>query len=149
MDAQTIISLVIALGGFVSTFAVLKQKVSDAFVRDEEQDTRFKEFKNKLELELTDLQKFKNESKPHLEHLSRVEQAITKKLDGSIQEIVKLNQQVTQSPTMKEVRDEFVTKEMYKQLEKHIDEKFTKMEANQEKTNDMLHQVLQALNKEK
>ena len=109
MDTQTIISLVIAIGGFVSTFAVLKQKVNDSQVRDEEQDDRFKEFKNKLELELTDLQKFKNESKPHLEHLSRVEIAMSKKLDNSTQEITKLNKLFTQSPTMMEVRDEFLT----------------------------------------
>jgi len=142
------ISLLIAGAGVIATFAVLKQKVADSLAKDDEQDIRFKEFRIKVEDDLSYLQKFKNESKPQLEHLSRVEQAITKKLDNSAQEITRLNQQITQSPTMKEVREEFVTKEMYKQLEKHIDEKFTKMESHQERTNDMLHEVLSALRKD-
>ena len=141
------VSVVIASIGFISTFAVLKQKVADALKRDDEQDAVFKEFRNKIEAEFLALHKFENEGKPHLEHLSRVEQAISKKVDFQAQEITKLSQQITQTPTMKEVREEFVTKEMYKQMQKHIDEKFDKMEASQDKTNEMLNQILIRLEK--
>ena len=136
------VSLIIAGAGVVATFAVLRQKVTDSITRDNEQDIRFNEYRNKIGAELNELQKFKNETTPAIEHYSRIEIAYGKKIDYLTQEITKLNQQLTQSPTMKEVRDEFVTKEMYKQLEKHIDEKFTKLELNQEKANDMIHKVV-------
>jgi hypothetical protein len=132
------ISAAISISAVIATFAVLKQKVADSIVRDSEQDLRFKEFKNRLDDELQELQKFKNESKPHLEHLSRVEQALTKKLDFHSENITKLNQQITQAPTMKEVRDEFVSKEMFHQMQKHIDEKFDKLEMGLAKILDKL-----------
>ena len=141
------VSIIIAGVGVISTFAVLKQKVADSISRDTEQDIRFKEYRDKVDGELHSLQKFKNETTPAIDHYSRIEVSYGKKIEYLTQEITKLNQQITQAPTMKEVRDEFVTKEMYKQLEKHIDEKFTKMEANQEKANEMLHQVLVTLKK--
>jgi len=128
MIESWMISAAISISTVIATFAVLRHKVNDSIIRDNEQDLRFKEFKNKLDDELQELQKFKNESKPHLEHLSRVEQAITKKLDFHSESITKLNQQITQAPTMKEVKEEFVSKELFKQLEKHIDEKFDKLE---------------------
>jgi hypothetical protein len=127
------LSIVIAGVGFISTFAVLKQKVTDSVIRDNEQDDRFKEYKNKIDEEIQGLQKFKNETLPAIEHYSRIEQGYGKKLDYHSQEITKLSQQISQAPTMKEVRDEFVTKEMYKQMQKHIDEKFDKLENGIEK----------------
>ena len=141
------ISLAIALVGIISTFAVQKQKVADSIIRDTELDERFKEYKASTDKVITDLQKFKNESVPAIEHFSRMETSYGKKIDYQAQEITKLNQQITQSPTMKEVRDEFVTKEMYKQMQKHIDEKFDKMEASQDKTNEMLNKILIRLEK--
>ena len=141
------LSVLIAGVGFVSTFAVLKQKVANSVTRDVEQDIRFKEYKNKTEQVIVELQKFKNETVPAIEHYSRIEVGYGKKIDYQAQEITKLNQQISQAPTMKEVREEFVTKEMYKQMQKHIDEKFDKMEVSQDKTNEMLNQILIRLEK--
>jgi len=138
MIESWMISAIISISAVVATFAVLKQKVADSIIRDNEQDLRFKEFKNKLDDDLIELQKFQNESKPHLEHLSRVEQALTKKLDFHSENITRLNQQISQAPTMKEVRDEFVSKEMFHQMQKHIDEKFDKLEMGLAKILDKL-----------
>jgi len=135
------VSLGISVVAVVSTFAVLRQKVADSIVRDQEQDIRFKEFTIKLDETIAELQKFKNKSEPHLEHLSRVEQALTKKLDLHSENITKLNQQISQAPTMKEVRDEFVSKEMFHQMQKHIDEKFDKLEMGLTKILDKLEKV--------
>ncbi len=111
------LSLFIAISGVAGTFAVIKNKVNEGGTKDKEQDTRIKE-----------LEKFMNEKAPLLEHLSKVENAFGKKLDEHAGAIVTVKEKITQAPTMKEVRDEFVTKEMFKQMEKHIDEKFDRVE---------------------
>ena len=112
-----VISVIIAGVGVVSSFAVIKQKVNEGGSKDTEQDQR-----------LALLEKFMNEKKPLLEHLSKVEHAFGKKLDEHGNSIVELRERLSQNPTMKEVRDEFVSKEMFKQMEKHIDEKFDRVE---------------------
>ena len=124
------ISLFIALAGVIGTFAVMKNKVNEGGTKDKEQDTRLKE-----------LEKFMNEKAPLLEHLSKVENAFGKKLDEHAGAIVAVKEKITQAPTMKEVRDEFVTKEMFKQMEKHIDEKFDRVEMG-------LSKILEKLEKE-
>jgi len=139
------VSLVIASIGVVSTFAVLRQKVADSIQRDIDQDEEFNTYKEKLSNSIEELQKFRNETSPAIEHYSRIEVGYGKKIDYLTQEITKLNQQITQAPTMKEVRDEFVTKEMYKQLEKHIDIKFNILEDNQNKANSMLNSLVTTL----
>lgn len=116
------VSLVIALVGVVSSFAVIRQKVNEGGNKDQEQDKR-----------LTDLEKFMNEKNPMLNHFSKIEEAYGKKLDTHSRDITELQQKITQTPTMTEVRNEFVTKEMFKQMEKHIDEKFDKLESGIEK----------------
>jgi len=124
------ISLFIAVSGVVGSFAVIRNKVNEGGTKDSEQDKRLKE-----------LEQFMNEKRPLLQHLSKVENAFGKKLDEHGNSIVELNQKVTQSPTMKEVRDEFVSKEMFKQMEKHIDEKFDRVEMG-------LSKILEKLEKE-
>ena len=122
------ISLGIAGAGVVATFAVLKSKVADSMERDKEQDDRFREFQKHNSEKLHTLEAFMNEKAPLLDHLSKSENAIFSKLDDYGKGIVELQQKVSQAPTMKEVRDEFVTKEMYLQMKEHIDEKFSKLE---------------------
>jgi len=124
----TMISLGVAASGVVATFAVLKSKVSDSIERDKEQDKRFEDYQQSHNKKVHLLEAFMNEKAPLLEHLSKSENAIFNKLDGYGKEIVTLQQKVGQAPTMKEVRDEFVTKEMYLQMKEHIDEKFSKLE---------------------
>jgi phosphopantetheine adenylyltransferase len=116
------VSLIIAFIGAVSSFAVIKQKVNEGGSKDREQDDRLKT-----------LEKFMNEKTPFLDHLSKVENAYGKKLDDHSNALVEVKEKITQAPTMTEVRNEFVSKEMFKQMEKHIDEKFDKLENGIEK----------------
>lgn len=136
-----------ALATFIATFSVLKQKVNVAEKRDDEQDEAFKAFKTELYKEIALINKFISETRPAIEHYNRIEVGYGKKLDVHSEAITMLSQQVTQSPTMKEVREEFVTKEMYQQMQKHIDEKFDKLEASQSRTNEMLHEILHKLSR--
>jgi hypothetical protein len=114
--------------GVVGTFAILKTKVNDSVERDKEQDKRFEEYQANQSKKISILEAFMNEKSPLLEHLSKSENAIFSKLDSYGKDIVTLQQKVSQAPTMKEVRDEFVTKERYLQMKEHIDEKFSKLE---------------------
>ncbi len=114
--------------GVIGTFAILKTKVNDSIERDKERDKRFEEYQSVQNKRINMLETFMNEKSPLLEHLSKSENAIFNKLDNYGKDIVTLQQKVGQAPTMKEVRDEFVSKEMFKQLEKHMDEKFSKLE---------------------
>jgi hypothetical protein len=111
------VSLGIALVGLVSTFAVLRNKVNDSEARDKKQDEK-----------IAELNKFMNEKAPFLDHLSRAENAFGQKIDIHSKEIIELKTKMANIPTMNEVRSEFVSKEMFKQMEKHIDEKFDKLE---------------------
>jgi len=125
---STMITVGIVGAGIVGTFAILKTKVNDSVERDKEQDKRFEEYQVRQNKKISILEAFMNEKAPLLEHLSKTENAIFTKLDSYGKDIVTLQQKVSQAPTMKEVRDEFVTKEMYLQMKEHIDEKFSKLE---------------------
>ena len=116
------LNIAIAFVGVVSSFTVIKYKVNEGGSKDKEQDERLKE-----------LEKFMNEKSPYLDHLFRFETEMKKKAESHTSEIVKLQQEITQTPTMTEVRNEFVSKEMFKQMEKHIDGKFETLEYGLEK----------------
>lgn len=109
-----IISLVIAIIGAVATYAVMRNNV-DRLVKENE----------KLKEDFAELEKFKNETKPQFFAMSKSCDEIKDKQAEQAQTIAQLKEQIAQAPTMKEVRQEFVTKEMFKQMEKHIDEKFS------------------------
>lgn len=109
-----IISLVIAIIGAVATYAVMRNNV-DRLVKENE----------KLKEDFAELEKFKNETKPQFFAMSKSCDEIKDKQAEQSQIIAQLKEQIAQAPTMKEVRQEFVTKEMFKQMEKHIDEKFS------------------------
>ena len=55
------------------------------------------------------------------------------KLDAINEVITEHKTRISNAPTMEQVRVEFVSKEMFKQMEKHIDEKFDKLENGIEK----------------
>lgn len=109
-----IISLIIAIVGAVATYAVMRNNV-DRLVRENE----------KLKTDFAELEKFKNETKPQFYAMTKACDEIKDKQAEQSQIIAQLKEQIAQAPTMKEVRQEFVTKEMFKQMEKHIDEKFS------------------------
>ena len=123
------ISLVIAIMGVVAMFAVMKSKVNEGGTKDKEQDFRIKE-----------LEKFQNEKSPFLDHLSRFENSTLDKLETH-------SKKLSSSSTMKEVRDEFVTKEMFAKVEKHIDTRFDSFEKKFDNLSDGQEQILKAVSK--
>lgn len=111
-----------ALIVLVAGYAVLRSNVTKSMQADAKQD-----------LKIEALEKFMNEKKPLLDHLSRVEEAFGKKIDFQAKELVELKTKLANVPTMEEVRGEFVSKEMFKQLEKHMDEKFDTVQSGIDK----------------
>ena len=107
------ISALIAVITLVAGYAVMRNNVAKGMEADGKQD---------LKIEV--LEKFMNEKKPLLDHLSKVEEAQGKKLDCQAKELIELKTKLANTPSMKEVREEFVSKEVYLQMEKHMDEKF-------------------------
>ena len=107
------VSVVVALVGVVSTFAVLRSNVH-----------RLNETNKEQAKKLEQLERFGNENAPVIAHLSKAEDLMFAKLDAHSESLTSLKEQVGQAPSMKEVRDEFVTKELFMQMQKHMDEKF-------------------------
>ena len=108
------ISIFIAVVGVVSIFAVMQNNVAKLMKINEAQEAK-----------IVELEKFKNETKPQFNAMSKSCEELKDKQAEQAQTIAQLKEQIAQAPTMKEVRQEFVTKEMFKQMEKHIDEKFS------------------------
>lgn len=119
-------SWMITLGGIVITliagYAVMRSNVSKGIEADKAQDAKIEA-----------LEKFMNEQSPVLAHYSKVEEAYGKKLDFHAKELVEVKTKLGQAPTMKEVREEFVSKEVFLQMEKHIDEKFAGLQGGIDK----------------
>jgi len=127
MIESWMISSIIAIIGFISTFAVMRSKVISL-------EARLK----KLDDTVEELKKFMNSYKPVIDHLSKEEDAITKTCEEHSSDIQKLKYQAEKTITMEQVRPEFVTKEMFKQVEKHFDSKFHSMEKKFENGMDKL-----------
>lgn len=111
------ISMGIALVGVISTFAVLRANVQ-----------RLNEVNKDQAKKLEDAEKFINEKRPMLEHLSKSEEQFFKRMNAQGDDLTSLKEKISQAPTMKEVRAEFVSKELFLQMQKHIDEKFDRLE---------------------
>lgn len=116
------ITIALVFAGVVSTFAVMKYMISKneeaGKKRDEKQDI---------------FEKFMNEKAPLLDHLSKTEDEMRKQISKQSENITSLKEKISQAPSMKEVRDEFVSKEMFKQMEKHMDGKFDMLQEGQNK----------------
>lgn len=117
-----ILNLLIVSTGIIAAFVIVRHKTNESTTKNKEQDIR-----------LAEAEKFINQHKPLLAHLSKVEEVMFKKLDENGTDITALKQNNSQKPSMEAVRAEFVSKEMFKQMEKHIDEKFDKLENGIEK----------------
>ena len=63
-----------------------------------------------------------------------------RKLDSHSNALTGLQEHVGQVPSMKEVRDEFVTKELFLQMQKHMDEKFDNLDKGLAKILDKLEE---------
>lgn len=116
------VSIGLALITLIAGYAIMRNNVAKGMEADAKQDT-------KIEV----LEKFMNEKKPLLDHLSRVEEAFGKKIDFQAKELVELKTKLANVPTMEEVRVEFVSKEMFNQMKEHIDEKFDRVESGIDK----------------
>ena len=75
----------------------------------------------------------------HNKEDDNVHNSMFKKLDTLSEKIAEHKIQLANAPTMEMVRTEFVSKEMFKQMEKHMDEKFTKLENGIEKILEKLN----------
>ena len=124
-----IVSATIALVGVVSVFAVMRANVNSLNEENKEQAKK-----------LEQLEKFKNESAPIINHLSNVEDLVSKKIDNHSNLLTSLREQIGQVPSMREVRDEFVTKELFLQMQKHMDEKFDHLDKGLGKILDKLEE---------
>lgn len=113
MIESWMINLFLGLVTFAAAWGYTKSRVQSLV---DENKTQFEQIEA--------LQEFKNKNQPVIDHLSKVEEAYGKKIDMLGKEVVELKTKLANVPTMEQVRSEFVTKEMFKQMEKHIDEKF-------------------------
>ncbi len=88
----------------------------------------FVTLKNKTEQNTSDIKDLRDKNDRHKKEDYILHGKIFYKLDDVSQEIATHKVRLANAPTMEQVRTEFVTKEMFKQMEKHIDEKFDKLE---------------------
>ena len=121
------VSVAVALVGVVSTFAVLRSNVN-----------RLNETNKEQAKKLEEVDEFRNKNAPVIAHLSKVQDLMFAKIDAHSESLTSLKEQVTQAPSMKEVRDEFVTKELFLQMQKHMDEKFDHLDKGLAKILDKL-----------
>ena len=63
-----------------------------------------------------------------LDEQHRTTQSLFKRLDTHGDDIVKLNTQAELSMTQKEVDNKYVSKELFREYEKHIDKRFDRVE---------------------
>ena len=124
-----IVSVVIALVSVVSVFAVMRANVNSLNEENKEQAKK-----------LEQLEKFKSENVPVIKHLSNVENLAFKKIDNHSNLLTSLKEQIGQVPSMREVRDEFVTKELFLQMQKHMDENFSRLGEGLRKVLDKLEE---------
>lgn len=123
--------IIIAASAIVGSAAITKYKVSESNSKI-----------IALENAVSELKEFMNSNKPMLQHFSRIENAYGNKIDEHSGAIVELHQKTSQAPTMNEVRAEFVSKEMFTQMEKHIDEKFNKLDNELDKIDNGIKLIL-------
>ena len=88
----------------------------------------FVTMKNKTDQHGLDIKEIKEKNERHKKEDDILHGKMFDKLDELNKEIATHKVFIGNAPTMEQVRNEFVTKEMFKQMEKHIDEKFDKVE---------------------
>lgn len=93
----------------------------------------FVTLKNKTDQHSTDIKDLREKNDRHKREDDSLHEKMFDKLDDVNQELATHKVKLGNAPTMEQVRAEFVTKEMFKQMEKHIDEKFDKLESGIEK----------------
>ena len=94
--------------------------------------------KNKTDQHSLDIKEIKGKGERHKKEDDILHGRMFDKLDEVNKELATHKVFIGNAPTMEQVRNEFVTKEMFKQMEKHIDEKFDKLENGIDKILDKL-----------
>ncbi len=69
-----------------------------------------------------------DENKTDIESERKARQALGGKVDELKDEVTTHKVKLANAPSMEQVRSEFVSKEMFKQMEKHMDGKFETLE---------------------
>jgi hypothetical protein len=78
--------------------------------------------------------------------LKRNQEVIFKRLDSHGDDIVKLNTKSELAMTSKDVDEKYVSKELFRQFEKHIDGRFDSLEVGQGKILNFIEQVYKTKN---
>jgi len=98
----------------------------------------FVTIRNKTDQHGGDIKELKDKHEKHRKEEENLHSKMFDKLDDINQEIATHKVRLGSAPSMEQVRAEFVTKEMFKQMEKHIDDKFDRLEAGLTKILDKL-----------
>ena len=89
--------------------------------------------RNKTDQHTKDIEKLQDGGENHKKNDEKLHGKMFDKIDELNTEIAEHKVRLGNAPTMEQVRAEFVSKEMFKQMEKHIDEKFDKLESGIDK----------------
>jgi hypothetical protein len=92
---------ILAVVSVIATFAIMKYKQGD-------NDEKLKDIERRMKVG----EEFMNGYKPIIDHLSRVENAHGAKLDYYGNQITELKSKMVQVPSLKDVRQEFVSCEV-------------------------------------
>jgi flagellar motor protein MotB len=84
--------------------------------------------RNKTDQHSKDIEKLQEGSTSHRKDEEGLHTKLFERIDFLNKEIAELKVKVGVAPTMEQVRADFVTKEMFNQMQKHMDEKFDKLE---------------------
>ena len=112
-DYSWLISVVIAIVGYISMTVTVKNKT--------EQNSKDIEVNRKEHKEAISI--ISSRMDDHFKEDDVIHGRMLGKLDKASEELATHKVQLANSPSMEQVRNEFVSKEMFKQLEKNIDNK--------------------------
>lgn len=79
------------------------------------------------------IDKMLDDAKSHKKEDDVVHGKMFDKIDKALEQLVAQQVQINATPTMEQVRTEFVSKEMFKQMEKHIDDRIDNLGKSVEK----------------
>jgi len=112
MIESWMVSLAMGVTTLIAGYAILRNNVSRSTDSIAKQDI-------KVEI----LLKFMDENRPVIKHFSKIEEMHTIDIKRTINDIVELKTQQHLFLTMKEARNEFVSKEIHNKVEDYIDVK--------------------------
>jgi len=127
----SIFTLVTGIGTYVASIVTVRNKT--------EQNN--KDISDLKAQHIKDIDEVRKSSIRHHEADELLHSKLFEKLDGINETITEHKTRLGNAPSMEQVRAEFVSKEMFKQMEKHIDEKFDKVENGIDKILSKLEKV--------